>query len=857
MEELPPIASLQTSLAPPSLPLESGLTGHDGTGTDWIDSNCTDYIDALLPPQISQEPLMLCPTENGIPLDIKMLDQGSSSVSPNMRSPKGQVVRPVVNNFLTERCSISKLTQKRAPKAPTISAKKWELHRDRIRQLYVTQKKTIKEVRDVMNKELGLPATIRQYKVQIQRMNIIRNTKSNECRAVVKHVRYRATRMSKTTGYIRVRGHDIDKEKLSRWSKEYLKDKSTSRSNTPSSLPSFISLHTKSVSEGLDQLSLIGLKDRYIADDTTSRRTITDSLVQRLLRYRESPNHIIQSQTAREIFNDLQQVLRDDYFTSHPAEKDWNPRVLEDVMQVRNLMNVTQKLTIADNLRDTSNLLPVLDSDNTESDLSELSSRHASWITPYGRVQASFWSVSKERTPNNGMNALMKTANEVFAAKLSIVQNDMVSSPFRLVFDFSPRHDPAITLAYQPLVPSDSVVFKVARYGEVSRLIELFQKRKATLKDHDEEGRSLLHYAVIEPNLDMCRFLLYKRADANEIGPESNRYLGPMNMLRTSNEPRDIETQKHAGCLLLLLEAGADLSLTMNFGERIWETAFMYSVSSYPLGIVKRMVDYGRPFIKSNGIYTSVDGECSALSILANRCGYYLSDSIDIVDKAILLLKHKADVSWRDREGNTVLHTVLRSVRLHERMAKTDAQLQSSQQLHNWQLSLEAPKDLLMAFITAGADVYSINNHGETLFMTASNYGREREWSEALESCGFEPEEIWTLGAIYPPAFELQAPTLPFEKYCQLRQQGQFCEGSRQDQTEYDDNQGQTEQVNACEEHDSSSDKPQPVGAVVNQEVHQFGIGVDNANEGWVPGNLNYENWLDNGLNYMNSYKFA
>jgi hypothetical protein len=118
-------------------------------------------------------------------------------------------------------------------------------------------------------------------------------------------------------------------------------------------LPSFISLHTKSVSEGLDHVSSIGLKDQYLTDETASRETVTGSLVQRLLRYTKSPTHIIQSQTVREIFNDLQHVLRDDYFTNHLNEKDWNPRIMEDVIQVRNLMNVTQKLPIADNLRGT------------------------------------------------------------------------------------------------------------------------------------------------------------------------------------------------------------------------------------------------------------------------------------------------------------------------------------------------------------------------------------------------------------------------------------------------------------------------------------------------------------------------
>lgn len=50
-------------------------------------------------------------------------------------------------------------TRKRAPKAATISATNWKPHEGRIRQLYVTEKKTIEEMRDIMNKDLGMEAT--------------------------------------------------------------------------------------------------------------------------------------------------------------------------------------------------------------------------------------------------------------------------------------------------------------------------------------------------------------------------------------------------------------------------------------------------------------------------------------------------------------------------------------------------------------------------------------------------------------------------------------------------------------------------------------------------------------------------
>ncbi|KAH8654630.1 hypothetical protein BGZ60DRAFT_343054, partial [Tricladium varicosporioides] len=53
-------------------------------------------------------------------------------------------------NFQQQKSQLS--TRKRALKAATISATNWKPHEGRIRQLYVTEKKTIEELRDIMNK---------------------------------------------------------------------------------------------------------------------------------------------------------------------------------------------------------------------------------------------------------------------------------------------------------------------------------------------------------------------------------------------------------------------------------------------------------------------------------------------------------------------------------------------------------------------------------------------------------------------------------------------------------------------------------------------------------------------------------
>ena len=79
---------------------------------------------------------------------------------------------------------------------------------------------------------------------------------------------------------------------------------------------------------------------------------MTSSLIQRLLKYSQSPKHMIETQEARAVFNDLQLILRNDYTAGKIWNEDhWNPSVKEDIIQVRNLMNVTQALLVNGELK--------------------------------------------------------------------------------------------------------------------------------------------------------------------------------------------------------------------------------------------------------------------------------------------------------------------------------------------------------------------------------------------------------------------------------------------------------------------------------------------------------------------------
>lgn len=55
-------------------------------------------------------------------------------------------------------------------------------------------------------------------------MKLERNVKAKERKAVVQHIQHRAYAVEKKSSHVRVRGHKINRDKLSRWMKEVVID---------------------------------------------------------------------------------------------------------------------------------------------------------------------------------------------------------------------------------------------------------------------------------------------------------------------------------------------------------------------------------------------------------------------------------------------------------------------------------------------------------------------------------------------------------------------------------------------------------------------------------------------------------
>lgn len=167
-EEAPPHSHLQTSLGPSSfytsrIGSQHSITRPQGFPTpdtrlnDSVDFAWTDPLAIFL-----SETSLLYPTIHAnasiMPPDY-MPAHNFLSFPQNNVSSQSQNVFPVLEQPFNQQQPAQILTRKRAPKAPTMSAKTWEPHKDRIRQLYVTERKSIEELREMMNKELGITAT--------------------------------------------------------------------------------------------------------------------------------------------------------------------------------------------------------------------------------------------------------------------------------------------------------------------------------------------------------------------------------------------------------------------------------------------------------------------------------------------------------------------------------------------------------------------------------------------------------------------------------------------------------------------------------------------------------------------------
>ncbi|KAM0808709.1 hypothetical protein AB5N19_09052 [Seiridium cardinale] len=283
------------------------------------------------------------------------------------------------------------------------------------------------------------------------------------------------------------------------------------------------------------------------------------------------------------------------------------------------------------------------------------------------------------------------------------------------------------------IVPRDSLVFKLVQDGALDELRELLTQGEASIRDHDEDGRSLLNYSTRQP--EVCKFLVCGGLDVNHVAKNVfDSDVRPL-LLADSNDWELESTVLHRvnECRKILLGAGADPSVPRSWGDRDPEDIDDgYTCSSFILGLedlssIQVLFDHGDAFFNirscdANGMTPLLQ----MLNIYGN--GFY---------KGIVpfLLRRGASVHDRDVCGRTCLQLVLEGCigpyRLQEEFT------------------------CLTVLINAGADVRATNNDGLSVYETA--YGMSDScfdedlggyhgdlWDAVLATCGYNPLDFRT-----------------------------------------------------------------------------------------------------------------
>ena len=179
--------------------------------------------------------------------------------------------------------------------------------------------------------------------------------KENERKAIVKHIQHRA-HIGKKSKSIRVRGHKQSKEKVSRWEKETM-GLLYSPTRPPSSkiillsyghslltitkaLPDCVSINTRSTHS-----RNIIVSDHRIDVQPTAEPGASSDVLGRLARHAHISEVRIDRRETRFLLNDLQTILTSPYCSGGCSTPSTAPYE-EDIVQLRNLINLTQNIDV-------------------------------------------------------------------------------------------------------------------------------------------------------------------------------------------------------------------------------------------------------------------------------------------------------------------------------------------------------------------------------------------------------------------------------------------------------------------------------------------------------------------------------
>ncbi|KAK5083108.1 hypothetical protein LTR05_006991 [Lithohypha guttulata] len=351
------------------------------------------------------------------------------------------------------------------------------------------------------------------------------------------------------------------------------------------------------------------------------------------------------------------------------------------------------------------------------------------------------------------------------------------------------------TIQLRNIRPFGSEIFVIAAYGSVSELRRLLAAGEGLISDRNSEGWSLLAHALLTTNVPVVKFLLDNGADADACETMEG-FDAPLQILswvtpRYSKSAAE-RRLRSTDCVRLLMEGGADPS-GLDPSSSMQATWVSYALMSASADVIRVMLDHGHPFFSPNAIYTSDEVPLLELASF-HKCK--APDAYQIPDKVALLLSRGAAADTCNSNGNTCLHISMR-YRTEEYALGRVFQNKIDKECDGELL------DILMLLITAGANVHARNDFGESPSDIAHQWNHKREWTMALEECGYDSRSVidaeeetvcWSSGHDFQGA-SFRRPLLTFAEYLRFRKLRHV------EEVPYGWSQYRT---NECEEYDSS-----------------------------------------------------
>ncbi|EMT71109.1 hypothetical protein NOF04DRAFT_13591 [Fusarium oxysporum II5] len=303
-------------------------------------------------------------------------------------------------------------------------------------------------------------------------------------------------------------------------------------------------------------------------------------------------------------------------------------------------------------------------------------------------------------------NIVFRPSNSPWMFLVSLSQGQL--------FDRSIQSIPRISICR--IVPNDSLVFTLVKQGSLKEFMTMLQEGKASLRDHDEQGMPLLHYAATA-SVEMCKFLIESGADVDEMGEHTGTALS-----RIAGLDRHDTT-------LVLLENMADPTLSYPGWDNPLSTACNLDLPSAEL------------FLKHGGHFTMHDLESFDLNgrtrlhqvCMAESRATSKKKAVAMLAAAGANLNARVAKSWSPDDHQTLGFTCLHSLVYKAHRSRDRDELEA-----------------VVFLIQQGADILAVDHHQHSVSMRAylpndgdnqySSKGSYRGdlWDAALTICGHD-----------------------------------------------------------------------------------------------------------------------